>query len=238
MLSNCIDQLKAERKAIKRRIKQLKEERKVVRQAEKRYYRGQQRYLSDQYDRSQRRDLKNQFRHIKRQEKAALKRGECEAPLLAWPQNVTVVYVDATSLLCASDVLRHLALSHRNRSEKVLETIAREAVKLLNLDKCVLLLDRTSTFNYGEFICPLRTAGTSYVHDLMVQHAIENKNGGTANSVAFITSDPDLRLQLKNLGVNAMGPKTFLTFLAQKAQERTGTNLGLEGWIESLIVKQ
>jgi len=237
MISNCIDQLKAERRAIKHRIKQLKNERKLIKKAEKKYNRGQRRCLRDHdhdhYDRRQGRNLKKQFRHIKKQEKAAIRRGECEAPLLAWPQGVKVVYVDATSMLCAADVLRHLALSNRDRSEKALEDMAREAVRTFNLEKCVLILDNPSTFNDEEFACPLRGAGTSY--DLMVQHATDRS---TANSAAFITSDAVLRHRLQSLGVNVMRPKTFLRLLSQKAQERNGTNRGLEDWLECMISKQ
>lgn len=228
---------------LKEKIKALKQEKKQAKKlmkAERKEAKKELKAQKKEFKRCKHENSKDrkEGRICKKGERREKKIKEEDQTPFTWPEDAKVLYLDGNNMLFVANALRKLTLKDMRLGEKLLESIARKAPSVLNLDKCTLLFDETPTqvFEDRFFVLSARPVSPTS-DDLLVEYA---KYHQKANQVAYyVTSDRELQARLEEVGGHILRPKTFLTFLASATQKKEigESPLGLEEWVDTFVTR-
>jgi len=130
-----------------------------------------------------------------------------------FPVEIKKLYLDGNNMLFIFSTLRNLILKKRNRKEadKLICKIWLDFGKIMKFKKTILMFDDTklipSSLEKFELICARPKFKTSDEYFVDIAQKLKNPQ----NSL-FVTSDAELRQNLKKCGVKICGTKGILTY--------------------------
>jgi len=149
-----------------------------------------------------------------------------------WLEKVTHLYLDGNNMLYVCEPIRKLVLRRKIRAaENILQYLARDFTRVMNLERCVLIFDETPTsVNEKDLIVCSARPITSTSDEVLIRWAKERMGCGTD---LYVTSDRDLTRQLSLAGARVMKPKSFFKFALCKLV----ADGGHEGDVDALMDK-
>ena len=168
----------------------------------------QQRYDKLELKRKQKKEMTPEEREkkkIDREIKNKLK-GELVSFLLTEVKsNTKVLYLDGNNMLFVDDLIRKLCLKKKGKeAEKLISELSQEFCKLFNIEKCVLVFDRTKNiYDVNSNSLKFTVCSASPNFKTSDDALVEWMDGLSAkDNVLVITSDVGLQIRLKEKGVN------------------------------------
>ena len=145
-----------------------------------------------------------QKKKLERETKLKLKSELLPFLLTEVKSNTKILYLDGNNMLFVDDWIRKLCLKHKGKeAENLISQLSQEFCKIFNVEKCILVFDRTNNvYEVNSNSLKFTVCSASPNFKTSDDALVEWTDGLSAkDNVLFITSDVGLQVRLKEKGV-------------------------------------